>query len=167
MPTGAPGSGGLIYICHPIDPSAVPAPNPDNATLSAIPSGPVPTSAPTSDSNLGTGALPTPTSGAPQPTGSQGSGGLIYVCYPADSGAVPAPNASAPAPASITPSAPGSTDSPNSVPAGSQPSGGPSYFCYPADSADAPMPSAGTPGDATPTPVPSGPVTTSDPSATS
>ena len=157
MPTGAPGSGGSIYICHPIDPSAVPAPNPDNATLSAIPSGPVPTSAPTSDSNPGTGAPPTPTGGAPSPTGSQGAGGPIYICYPADSNAAPGPDASA-APATMTPSAsgPSGTDTPNPVPSSSQPSGGPSYLCHPADPAAAPTPLAGTP-------VPSGPVPTSEP----
>ena len=168
VPTGAQGPGGLIYICHPVDPSAVSASYPSgssNATLSAIPSGPVPTATPPIDgSSPATAAPPMPTGDAPEPTGAQGSDGPVYICYPADSAAAPAPNPSGPIPTSNAPdpSAPAGTDIPQPVPIGS-PSGGPSYVCRPADPAAAPAPSAGTPSDAPLTPVPSGPVPTSSP----
>ena len=169
VPTGAQGPGGSVYICHPVDPSAVSASYPgdsSNATLSAIPSGPVPTSTPLIDgSSPATGALPMPTGGAPVPTGGQGSDGPVYICYPADSAAAPAPNPSGPVPASNAPnpSALAGTDIPKPVPSGSQPSGGPSYVCRPADPAAAPAPSTGTPSDAPLTLIPSGPAPTSTP----
>ena len=167
VPTGAQGPDGSIYICHPIHPSAFPLSypgSPNNATLSAIPSGLAPTSAPpVGDWNPGTGAPPMPTGSAPPSTDGQGSGGPIYICYPADSAGAPAnhPFRSVPIPNAPNPSAPASdTNIPNPVPTGSPPSDGPSYVCYPADSASPLAPSDGTPPL---TPVRFGPVPTGTP----
>ena len=139
-PTGAHGSGGQIYICHPIDPSAVPPPT------SALTSSPAPTS-----------TILAPMGDVPAPGDGQGSS-PTYICYPADPANVPAPNPSGPAPTSNAPnpSVPtSSTDNPNPAPTESKPPGGPSYICHPADPAgtpkDKPAPSSPAP-TITPTP---------------
>jgi len=162
VPTGAPGSGGQIYVCYPADPSALPVPypsTPSSATLSAIPSDPVPTSAPADSTSV----PPSPTSAPSDPT--SGQGGPVYICRPADPSAPPAPIPgtstmpvpSDPVPTSDAPSvsAPDSTAGvPPSMPTDKHGAGGPDYVCYPVDPASVP------------TPLPST-MTTSDPAPTS
>jgi len=153
VPTGGhhDGSGAPILICHPVDPTLYPG-SPNNATMSAIPSDPAPTS-----------ALPAPTDSASAPSG-KGSGGPVYICYPADSAAPP----SGSPPASDAPSfsLPTGTGSLQPMPTGSQGSGDAVYLqCSPADPAATSAGSPGSPNDATPTPISSGPAPTSAPSS--
>ena len=150
IPTGSLGSGVPILICHPIDPALYP--NNDNATMSAIPSGPAPTLSP-----------PIPTDSTSVLTDGQGSGGPIYICHPADSSA--APSGSAPASDAPSFSLPTGTGAPQSMPTDSQGYGGPVFLqCHPADPAAISGGSPGTPDDATGTPISSGPIPTSAPS---
>src|SRR5437016_2453813 len=150
-PTDAQGSGASIFVCHPLDPSSVPGTS-DNATMTPIPSGAVPSDVPpVSASGSVTGAPPVST----------GGGGPIYICHPADSSAIPAPsgtpdNATAtPIPSAPVPSVSGlgsGTGAPQPVPTGGQGSGGTSYICYPVNSAAGSMP-AGIPNNATSMPT--------------
>ena len=134
VPTDGYGSGGPILICHPVDGI------PNNGTMSAIPSGPAPTSAP-----------PIPTASAGVLTDGEGPRGPIYICHPADSGS--APSGSGPASDAPSFSLPTGTGAPQAMPTDGQGSGGPLFLqCRPAPN-DAP----GTPisSDLAPTSAPS------------
>jgi hypothetical protein len=133
VPTGSYGSGSPILICHPVDGT------PNNGTMSALPSGPSPTSSP-----------PVPTASAPVPTDGKGSGGPIYICYPADSAAAPSGSVSPSDAPSF--SLPTGTDAPQPKPTDGQGSGGSVFLqCSP------------VPNDASGTPISSGPAPTSAP----
>ena len=154
VPTGDhnDGSGAPILICRPINSTMYPG-SPNNATMSAIPSGSVPAL-----------ASPVPTDSASAPTDSQGSGGPVYICYPADSAAPP--SGSSPASDAPSISLPTGTDSPQPMPTGSQGSGDAVYLqCRPVDPAATSSGSPGSPNDATPKPISSGPAPTSAPSS--
>ena len=98
-PTDGQGSGGPVYICHPVD-SAAP------------PSG----SSPASDAP--SFSLPTGTdSPQPMPTGSQGPGDAVYLqCHPVDPAATSAGYPGSPNDATPTPfsSGPAPTSAPSS-----------------------------------------------------
>ena len=157
VPTGGPGSGGQIYVCYPVDPSAP----------SAIPSDPIPTLAPSDSTSAPadpTSAPSDPTSAPPSPT--SGQGGPTYICYPAGPSAPPAPIPSAtnmpvpsdPVPTSDAPSvsAPDPTAGvPPPVHTDKHGPGGPDYVCYPVDPASIPTPLPSTASDPVPTSTPS------------
>jgi len=174
VPTDGQGYGTSIYLqCHPIDPSAVPAPDPatpSDATLTLTPSGPVPTDAPPVSASGSVTDIP------PVPTDGYGSGGPAYICQPIDSASVPQPSGaladatstpipSDPLPTSDAPSVsalPSGTSVPLPIPTDNHGSGAPIFICYPLDASQAdPTPSADISDDATLTPTPSDPAPTS------
>ncbi|KIM35350.1 hypothetical protein M413DRAFT_32543 [Hebeloma cylindrosporum] len=98
-PSDGQGSGGPIYICHPIDSSAAPSPS-GSATPSDAPS-------------LSATGTDVP---QPSPTDGQGSGDSIYLqCRPTNSSGRSAPSSGTPSDATPTPiSDPAPTSAPSS-----------------------------------------------------